>query len=104
MLSGETHLIWRSMRALIHMFAQVSGLIPGEFVRVLADAHIYDKTHPRIVEELIRRPVYPAPQVELDKTITDFYDFTPESFTVSNYRHGQKIGKIEMAIDEGAEA
>ena len=70
--------------ALIHMFAQVSGLIPGEFVHVIADAHIYDR-HIPIVEELIRRPVYPAPQVELDKTITDFYDFTPESFTVSNY-------------------
>ena len=83
--------------ALIHMFAQVSGLIPGEFVHVIADAHIYDR-HIPIVEELIRRPVYPAPQVELDKTITDFYDFTPESFTVSNYRHGEKIGKIEMAI------
>lgn len=83
--------------ALICMFAQVSGLVPGEFVHVIADAHIYDR-HIPIVEELIRRPVYPAPQVELDKTITDFYDFTPESFTVSNYRHGEKIGKIEMAI------
>ena len=82
---------------LICMFAQVSGLVPGEFVHVIADAHIYDR-HIPIVEELIRRPVYPAPQVELDKTITDFYDFTPESFTVSNYRHGEKIGKIEMAI------
>ena len=83
--------------ALVYMLAQVSGLIPGELVHVIADAHIYDR-HIPIVEELIQRPVYPAPKVELDKTITNFYDFTPESFQVSNYRHGEKIGKIEMAI------
>ena len=83
--------------ALVYMLAQVSGLIPGELVHVIADAHIYDR-HIPIVEELIQRPVYPAPKVELDKTITNFYDFTPESLQVSNYRHGEKIGKIEMAI------
>ena len=83
--------------ALVWMLAQASDLIPGELVHVIADAHIYDR-HIPIVEELIRRPVYPAPKVELDPNIRDFYDFTPESFTVSDYRHGEKIGKIEMAI------
>ena len=83
--------------ALVYMLAQVSGLIPGELVHVIADAHIYDR-HIPIVEELIKRPVYDAPKVELDKSITNFYDFTPESFTVSDYQHGEKIGKIEMAI------
>ncbi len=39
---------------LVHMIAQVSGLEPGEFVHVIADAHIYDK-HVPIVEELIKR-------------------------------------------------
>lgn len=83
--------------ALVYMLAQVSDLIPGELVHVIADAHIYDR-HIPIVEELIKRPVYPAPKVELDKSIHNFYDFTPESFTVSDYQHGEKIGKIEMAI------
>ena len=83
--------------ALVYMFAQVSGLVPGELVHVIADAHIYDR-HIPIVEELIKREVYPAPKVELDKSITDFYDFTADSFKVENYQHGEKIGKIEMAI------
>jgi len=37
---------------LIHMFAQVSDLEVGEFVHVIADAHIYDR-HVSIIEELI---------------------------------------------------
>lgn len=83
--------------ALVLMFAQVSGLEPGEFVHVIADAHIYDR-HIPIVEELIEREVYPAPKVELDKSITNFYDFTPASFTVTDYQHGEKIAKFPVAI------
>ena len=83
--------------ALVLMFAQVSGLEPGEFVHVIADAHIYDR-HIPIVEELIKREVYPAPKVELDKSITNFYDFTPASFTVTDYQHGEKIARFPVAI------
>ncbi len=83
--------------ALVMMFAQVSGLQPGELVHVIADAHIYDR-HIPIVEELIKRPVYDAPEVILDKSITNFYDFTPESFTVNNYHHGEKVGRFPVAI------
>ncbi len=83
--------------ALVMMLAQVSGLEAGEFVHVIADAHIYDR-HIPIVEELIQREVYPAPKVELDKSITNFYDFTPASFTVTDYKHGEKIAKFPVAI------
>ena len=83
--------------ALVMMFAQVSGLEAGELVHVIADAHIYDR-HIPIVEELIKREVYPAPEVILDKSITNFYDFTPESFTVNNYVHGEKVGKFPVAV------
>ena len=83
--------------ALVYMFAQVSGLEPGELVHVIADAHIYDR-HIPIVEELIKREAYPAPKVTLDKSIDNFYDFTPESFIVEDYKHGEKVGKFEVAI------
>lgn len=83
--------------ALVLMFAQVSGLVPGELVHVIADAHIYDR-HIPIVEELLRRKSYPAPLVELDPAIMNFYDFTPDSFKVMNYVHGEKIGKFPVAI------
>jgi len=83
--------------ALVMMFAQVSGLEAGELVHVIADAHIYDR-HIPIVKELITREVFPAPEVVLDKSITNFYDFTPESFTVNNYVHGEKVGRFPVAI------
>ena len=83
--------------ALVMMIAQVSGLEVGELVHVIADAHIYDR-HIPIVKELIERKVYDAPEVILDKSVTNFYDFTPDSFTVNNYVHGEKIGKFPVAI------
>ena len=83
--------------ALVLMLAQVSGLKPGELVHVIADCHIYDR-HIPIVEELITRESYPAPEVTLDPSVTDFYAFTPESFTVDNYVHGDKIGRIPVAV------
>ncbi|MBE7064375.1 MAG: thymidylate synthase [Ruminococcaceae bacterium] len=83
--------------ALVMMIAQVTGFKPGEFVHVIADAHIYDR-HIPIVEELIQREVHPAPKVELDKSITDFYQFTPDSFKVTDYVHGEKIPRFEVAV------
>ena len=83
--------------ALVMMFAQVSGLEPGEFVHVIADAHIYDR-HIPIVKELIERESFPAPKVELDKSITNFYDFTPDSFKVTDYQHGEKIARFPVAV------
>ena len=55
-------------------------------------------THIPIVEELIERTPYDAPKVTLDPTVTNFYDFTPYSFTVENYQHGEKIGKFPVAV------
>ena len=83
--------------ALLMMIAQVSGLEAGQLVHVIADAHIYDR-HIPIVEELISRPTFDAPKVTLDPAVTDFYQFTPESFTVENYVHGEKIGKFPVAV------
>ena len=83
--------------ALVMMIAQVTGFKPGEFVHVIADAHIYDR-HIPIVEELIQREVHPAPKVELDPSITDFYQFTPDSFKVTDYVHGEKIPRFEVAV------
>ena len=83
--------------ALVMMIAQATGLEPGEFVHVIADCHIYDR-HIPIIEELIKRPVYDSPKVTLDPSIKDFYSFTPDSFKVENYVHGDKIPKFEVAI------
>ena len=83
--------------ALVMMFAQVSGLRPGEFVHVIADAHIYDR-HMPIVQELIKREAHPAPIFKMNPDIKNFYDFTVDDFELENYVTGPKIGKIPVAI------
>ena len=83
--------------ALVYMMAQVTGFEPGEMVHVIADAHIYDR-HIPIVEELISRPVYPAPKVTLNPGVKDFYDFTVDDFTVEDYVTGPQIKDIPIAI------
>ena len=84
--------------ALVMMFAQVSGLKAGTLMHVIADAHIYDR-HIPIVEELITRTPFDAPKVTLDPAVDNFYNFTPDSFTVENYQHGDKIGKFPSLFD-----
>ena len=79
------------------MFAQVSGLEPGEFVHMIADAHIYDR-HVPIVKELIKKVPYDAPTVTLDKSITDFYSFSKDSFKIENYKFHEFTEKIPVAI------
>ena len=82
---------------LVMMMAQVSGLEPGEFVHVIADAHIYDR-HIPIIKELIERPQYPAPKVTLNPDIKDFYQFTTKDITIENYQAGPQITDIPIAI------
>ena len=82
---------------LVHMLAQVSGLEAGELVHVIADAHIYDR-HVPIIKELIEKETYPAPKFVIDRSVTDFYDFTPESFSLENYRYNAEDVKFPVAI------
>ena len=70
--------------ALVHMFAQVSGLIPGELVHVIADAHIYDR-HVPIIQRMLEQTPTAAPKLTVDPSVTDFYAFTRDSFRLDNY-------------------
>ena len=82
---------------LLMMFAQVSGLVVGELVHVISDAHIYDR-HVDIIKELIQRPQFPAPKVTLNPEIKNFYDFTPDDVIVENYQKNPQIKNIPVAI------
>lgn len=82
---------------LVHMFAQVSGLEAGELVHVISDAHIYDR-HIPLVEELIKRPQYPAPKFKMNPDVKKFYDFTVADFIVEDYQAGPQIKGIPVAI------
>lgn len=84
---------------LAHMLAQVSGLQVGELVHVIADAHIYDR-HVPLVEEILNNPImFDAPTISIDKTVTNFYDFTNNSFSFEDYKWNENFKhKIPVAI------
>ena len=90
---------WNVMQyaALVHMLARVSGLEAGELVHVIADAHIYDR-HVPMVEEIIARKPYDAPKLWMDPSVTDFYDFTTESFRLEGYEAWPLAAKIPVAV------
>ena len=82
---------------LLMMFAQASGLMPGQLVHVISDAHIYNK-HVPVIEEIIKRPQYPAPKVKLNPEVKDFYDFTTADIIVEDYQTNPQILNIPIAI------
>lgn len=81
--------------ALLIMFAKVAGFEPGELVHVIADAHIYDR-HVPIVKEIIENAPYDAPSLTVaDKD--DFYKFTRDDFTLTDYKYHDLKVKIPVA-------
>jgi len=82
---------------LIYMLAQVCGYEPGELVHVIADAHIYDR-HVPVIEEMIKRPQYPAPKFRLNPDVKDFYDFTVDDIIIEDYEKNPQIKNIPVAI------
>ena len=83
--------------ALTCMMAQVSGLEPGEFMHVIADAHIYDR-HIPLVEEIIANEPKAAPEFIIDPAVDDFYKFTVDSFKMENYEYSDFNKKIPVAV------
>lgn len=82
---------------LTKMMAQVSGLEVGEFVHVIADAHIYDR-HIPIIEKLIQKEPLPAPKFIMNPDVKDFYAFTRDDFALEGYQYHEFTDKIPVAV------
>ena len=82
---------------LLMMLAQEAGMIAGELIHVIADCHIYDRHIPTI-KELLDREEYPAPIVKLNPNVTNFYDFTTKDLIIENYKYGEQIENIPIAV------
>ena len=82
---------------LLHMLAQVCDMKVGEFVHVIADAHIYDR-HIPMIEELIKREPLPAPKFWLNPEVKDFYEFTPDDVRLDGYETHPQIKNIPIAV------
>jgi len=85
-----------SYSLLTMMVAQVTDLVPGEFIHTLGDAHIY-KNHFEQVKTQLSRPPRERPTMKLNPEKTNIFDFTYEDFTLENYNpHPHIKGKVSV--------
>ena len=73
-----------SYALLTHMVAQVTDLLPGEFVHSFGDLHLYANHVEQAREQLLREP-RPLPRLTLNPDRTSIFDFTYEDFLVTGY-------------------
>jgi thymidylate synthase len=73
-----------SYALLTMMMAQVTGLMPGDFVHTLGDAHLYDNHLEQAQLQLSREP-RPLPLMRIDPAVRSIFDFEFEHFRLENY-------------------
>ncbi|HEX6635673.1 MAG TPA: thymidylate synthase [Usitatibacter sp.] len=73
-----------SYALLTMMVAQVTGLVPGEFVHTLGDAHLY-LNHLEQADEQLSRTPRALPVMRLNPDVKDLFAFRYEDFTLEGY-------------------
>lgn len=66
------------------MVAQVTNLVPGEFVHTFGDAHIY-LNHMEQVNLQLSRPFKSLPQMSLNPAVKDIFSFNYSDFALNGY-------------------
>ena len=79
-----------SYALLLMMVARATGLVPGDFVHTLGDAHLYSNHLSQARLQLERQP-YPLPEMVLNPEITDLFGFRFEDFELRNYQCHEHI-------------
>jgi thymidylate synthase len=73
-----------SYALLTMMMAQVTNLVPGDFVHTFGDAHLYDNHLEQARLQLGREP-RPLPTLRIDPSVRSIFDFEYEHFQLENY-------------------
>ncbi len=85
-----------SYSLLTMMIAQVCNLKLGDFVHTFGDAHIYSNHFEQMNMQLKRKP-RSLPNMKLNPSVTDIFDFKFEDFTLENYDpHPHIKGKVAV--------
>lgn len=85
-----------SYALLLMMVAQVTGYEAGDFVHTLGDAHIY-LNHLDQVHLQLSRDHYPLPQMQINPTVSNIFDFTYDDFQLVDYQYHPTI-KAPIAV------
>ena len=51
-----------------------------------------------IIEEMLKRPQFPAPKVSLNPEKKGFYDFVKDDLIIEDYQKNEQIKNIPVAI------
>lgn len=73
-----------SYALLLQMMAQVTGLLPGEFVHTTGDTHLYLNHLEQARLQLSRTP-RPLPTMRINPDVKSIFDFRYEDFELENY-------------------
>lgn len=79
-----------SYALLLAMVAQVTGLVPHEFIHTFGDVHLYQNHIDQADLQLTREPL-PLPKLILDPNINGIEDFVYDSIRFENYQCHPKI-------------
>ena len=85
-----------SYALLTAMVAHVTGLIAGEFVHTLGDAHLYLNHLEQAGEQLLRKPAA-LPKLTLNENVKSLFDFTYSNITIAGYDPAPAI-KAPIAV------
>lgn len=78
------------------MIAQVCDLVPGDFIHVIGDAHVY-RTHVKPLLEQLQKQPKPFPILKINPEKKDIDTFAASDFTLVSYDPHQKI-EMKMAV------
>ncbi|KAI3969903.1 hypothetical protein MKX01_038371 [Papaver californicum] len=78
------------------MIAHVCDLVPGDFIHVIGDAHVY-KTHVRPLQKQLQKLPRPFPTLKISSEKKDIDSFVATDFKLMDYDPHQKI-EMKMAV------
>ena len=85
-----------SYALLTHMIAKCVGMVAGEFVHVLGDAHVYVNHIEALKEQVKRSPrLFPTLKINTDNTEID--NFKYEDFEIVGYNPHKSV-KMDMVV------
>lgn len=85
-----------SYALLTMMVAQVCQLEPGEFIHTFGDVHLYNNHVEQAKLQLTRQP-FELPTMQLNRAVSNIFDFTFEDFKLENYQFHPPI-KAPVAV------
>jgi len=85
-----------SYALLTMMVAQVTGLVPHEFIHTFGDVHLYKNHTKQAVEQLCRNP-RPLPKMLINPKVKNIDDFVFEDFELVGYDPHPQI-KAEVSV------